>query len=182
MRFTRKFYISDTHFGHEAVIGFCNRPFSSVTEMDGFMVDQWNAVVHDDDIVYHLGDFAFGGAEYAAHIFHQLRGRKILILGNHDMRREKPLPHLATLPWEQPPIPVLETTDEGQRVFLSHYAHRTWPSSNRGSYHFYGHCHGDIPHIGRSRDVGVDLDDVGFRPRTFKELTACLPGLATAVL
>lgn len=63
--FTKKFYISDTHFGHEAIIGSCERPFSSVKEMDEFMIDAWNSTVSDDDIIYHLGDFAFAGPDHA---------------------------------------------------------------------------------------------------------------------
>jgi hypothetical protein len=31
-----------------------------------------------------------------------------------------------------------------------------------------------MPPLGRSRDVGVDLPDVDFSPRTFAELTANL--------
>jgi calcineurin-like phosphoesterase family protein len=45
------------------------------------MVQRWNAVVNDDDIVYHLGDVYFGrGYE----VLDRLKGRKRLLLGNHD--------------------------------------------------------------------------------------------------
>lgn len=176
--YVNKFYISDTHFAHDMIIGLCDRPFSSVAEMDEKMVDAWNDVVGQNDIVYHLGDFCFGSPDYAAHIFHQLRGRKILILGNHDVdRKGHALKHLAALPWEIPPTPVLSTTDEGKHLFLSHYAHRQWPGSNRGSFHFYGHSHGQLYQHGPSRDVGVDLSDVHFQPRTFKHLTANISDL-----
>jgi calcineurin-like phosphoesterase family protein len=184
MSFTRKLYVSDTHFGHEAIIGHCGRPFTSVKEMDGFMINAWNSVVRDGDLVYHLGDFAIADPEHAKRVFHQLRGRKVLILGNHDTRRgpQDVYQHILDLPWDQPPLESLEVKDEGCRLFLSHYAHRTWQGSHReNSYHFYGHSHAKIPHLGRSRDVGVDCEDVAFTPRTFKELTACLPGLETAI-
>ena len=59
----------------------------------------------------------------------------------------------------------------GSRVWLSHYAHRSWPAQHYGAYHFYGHSHGALPHVGRSRDVGIDVLDMGFGPRTFEELT-----------
>ncbi|WP_024587580.1 metallophosphoesterase [Aliihoeflea sp. 2WW] len=180
--FTRKFYVSDTHFGHEAILGFCNRPFSSVKEMDEFMVDRWNSVVRDTDIVYHLGDFSFGCPERAVAIHRRLKGRKYLILGNHDLRRgDSVLPHILRMEWERPPVLTASTSDGGNRLFLSHYGHRTWPGQNRGSYHFYGHSHASIPHLGLSRDVGVDCADVAFTPRTFHELTAALPGLTSAV-
>jgi hypothetical protein len=37
------FLISDTHFGHAAIIRMCQRPFSDVREMDGMMIANWNA-------------------------------------------------------------------------------------------------------------------------------------------
>jgi len=180
MAFTRKFYVSDTHFGHESIIGNCNRPFASAPEMDRYMIDCWNSTVGDDDIVFHLGDFAFGDEEYVRYIFHSLKGRKVLILGNHDFRNNgSVLPWLLDLPWDKPPTPAMETSDGGKRVYLSHYAHRVWPGSHKGAYHFFGHSHGRIPSVGNSRDIGVDLPDVAFTPRTFQELTSGLPGLQT---
>jgi hypothetical protein len=62
--------------------------------------------------------------------------------------------------------------DEGwQKIVLSHYAQRSWQWQQKGGYHFFGHAHGHLPAVGRSRDVGVDLPDVTFTPRTFRELT-----------
>jgi len=182
MSYVQKFYTSDTHFGHEAILGLCERPFSSVAEMDAAMVDAWNSVVRPQDIVYHLGDFAFGGPAHAKQIFRRLNGRKALILGNHDVDRAgNALPHLLELGWDQEPRHSLLTSDGGERLYLSHYAHRVWPASNRGSVHFYGHSHGTLDAIGMSRDVGVDMTDVAFTPRTFQHLKAALPGLATYV-
>ncbi|MBO1026938.1 hypothetical protein IPU75_19725 [Ochrobactrum sp. SD129] len=175
-----QYYVADTHFGHEAIIGLCNRPFNSIREMDDFIVDRWNSVVRPIDLVYHLGDFSFGGAAHAKSIFNRLNGRKVLILGNHDIDRDgNILDYLSDLAWDQPPKQVLETTDCGERLFLSHYAHRVWPSSHRGSIHFYGHSHGRLDAVGLSRDVGVDMADVVFTPRSFRHLCATLPGLAT---
>jgi len=178
MSYVQKFYISDTHFGHEAVIGFCNRPFSTFNEMDEFMINAWNDVVRPQDIVYHLGDFCFMGEGHARTIFHRLNGKKILILGNHDVDRYgNVLPYLKSLDWYQPPQHSVLTNDGGYRVYLSHYAHRVWPASSKGSYHFYGHSHARLDSVDLSRDVGVDMPDVAFVPRTFEHLKATLPGL-----
>lgn len=178
MGFVTKRYIADLHFGHALMLTACKRPFSSVQEMDEAMVRRWNSVVRPDDITYIVGDFSMGLNDEArvAGIFNRLMGNKVLIIGNHDVRRENAVhPTLARLDWMISPTPALETQDEGQRVYLSHYAHRTWPGRGKGSYHFYGHSHGELPAIGRSRDVGVDLPDVAFTPRTFKELTKGMP-------
>ena len=104
MSYVQKYYIADTHFGNEAIIGLCNRPFNSVQEMDDFIVDRWNSVVRPIDLVYHLGDFSFGGAAHAKSIFKHLNGRKVLVLGNHDVDREgNTLDYLSNLAWDQPP-------------------------------------------------------------------------------
>lgn len=174
MSFTTKWYVADTHFGHASILKNCNRPFRDTAEMDAAMVERWNAVVRPDDHVYHLGDFGFPGRDPLAfrRLFHSLHGRKFLILGNHDLdNKGNVLAELARLPWAAPPTHLLETRDGGRRVILSHYAMRTWPASHYGSVHFYGHSHGRLPGVGLSRDVGVDMPDVAFTPRTFAELT-----------
>jgi calcineurin-like phosphoesterase family protein len=76
--------ISDTHFGHANIIKYTNRPFKDVEEMNENLIVCWNSLVKKDDIVYHLGDFAMGGAEKIESLTARLNGRKMLILGNHD--------------------------------------------------------------------------------------------------
>ena len=81
------FIISDTHFNHEHILTF--EP-GRMTQMllDGYndhnewLIDRWNSIVGPDDIVLHLGDFAFKGLDIQT----RLNGRKILILGNHDRK------------------------------------------------------------------------------------------------
>jgi calcineurin-like phosphoesterase family protein len=80
----RKFFTSDTHFGHAKAIEH-GRPFASVQEMEEVMVERWNKVVSPEDTVFHLGDFAMGQREITIPKFApRLLGRKILICGNHD--------------------------------------------------------------------------------------------------
>ncbi len=88
------FLISDTHFGHENIIKYCNRPFKDAEEMDEVMIDRWNSVVTPQDHVWHLGDVFFGPEQRAAEVLGRLKGKKRLILGNHDNGKQKLL-HLA---------------------------------------------------------------------------------------
>ncbi len=54
------YYIADTHFGHENVIGFCGRPFSSAAEMDEVMIERRNRKVHGNEMLLHpLSSFGF---------------------------------------------------------------------------------------------------------------------------
>lgn len=81
-----EFFIGDTHFGHKNIVKWDEsrafRPFDSIEEHDEELVYRWNQVVRKNDLVWHLGDFAFGSKhiQIASH----LNGRKKLVLGNHD--------------------------------------------------------------------------------------------------
>lgn len=78
-------FTADTHFGHARIIELCNRPFSSVEEMNEKLVDNWNGRVSDEDDVYILGDLALGKLVDSLEYVKLLKGRhKYLIPGNHD--------------------------------------------------------------------------------------------------
>ena len=80
------YLIADTHFGHFNIIRYCGRPFTSVDEMNGRMIYNWNSIVTPEDTVYHLGDFSLGSAEWVRNYRYQLVGNIELIFGNHDHR------------------------------------------------------------------------------------------------
>lgn len=83
----KQWFISDTHYWHTNILEFCNRKrmFADEKEMTERMVANWNAVVADDDIVYHCGDFSFGKSRLQTLlIISQLKGKIILLKGNHD--------------------------------------------------------------------------------------------------
>ena len=154
----RVLFTSDTHFGHAAVINLCNRPFTSVDEMDQEIVERWNAAVRPGDTVWHLGDFAHKcRPDRVNWIFSRLNGTKHLIVGNHDKRPAK------ELGWKSV-HDLVELDVAGQRIVLCHYAMRTWPGAGpRGkAIHLHGHSHGSMPGSRHSLDVGVD--SVGFTP------------------
>ena len=86
----RKIYvISDTHFNHNNIIKYCNRPFKDVQEMNETLISNWNNTVDNTDIVYMLGDFCLGPADCIAPLVQRLNGHKILITGNHDRQNKK---------------------------------------------------------------------------------------------
>lgn len=82
------FIISDLHFGHNNIIRYCDRPYSSVEEMNSALIENWNNTVSEDSIVFFLGDFSMRTNQYG--ILNSLKFGKIYwIVGNHD--REKKL-------------------------------------------------------------------------------------------
>jgi len=85
-----KFVISDLHLGHDKILEFVNlstgetlRPWNTLDEMHEALLDRWNSVVSDKDIVYILGDVSFN-FDAAKSFFSKAKGIKELILGNHD--------------------------------------------------------------------------------------------------
>jgi calcineurin-like phosphoesterase family protein len=85
--------ISDTHFRHENILKFTDSTtgalvrgdrFADVDAMDEHMIEQWNSVVKQGDIVYHLGDVVIGDKEWFKKNWPRLNGSKRLIVGNHD--------------------------------------------------------------------------------------------------
>ncbi len=134
---------------------------------------QWQ--VSDTDIVWHLGDFSYHSDDRTASIFSQLKGRKRLILGNHDLSNDGSVrKSIAGLAWDIEPTHHAECKLDGDRIVLNHYAQRSWNASVHGSWHLYGHSHGRLAPYGRSRDCGVDCPDLGYAPSSFRALTASL--------
>lgn len=80
-----KYYISDLHLFHENAIKFDNRPFSSIPEMHDAILKNWNDRVTNGDYVYILGDVSMRGKNEDLIAFvAKLKGRKVLVRGNHD--------------------------------------------------------------------------------------------------
>ncbi|MYM56978.1 metallophosphoesterase [Thalassovita mangrovi] len=159
-------FTADPHFGHENVIRFCNRPFSSVEEMDAHILKAYQARVLLDDDLWILGDFTAGkttneGREKLRDLFSRIPGRRHLITGNHDR------PWIRELPWDS----VRDMADiliDGQRLFLFHYPMITFPGARRGALQLFGHVHNNWPGSRNSVNVGVDLWN--FQPASLSEI------------
>jgi calcineurin-like phosphoesterase family protein len=78
------FVYSDPHFGHKNVLKYDLRPWETIEEHDAALVERYNAVVRPEHHVLWLGDCFFVKREPALAIMSSLRGRKTLVMGNHD--------------------------------------------------------------------------------------------------
>jgi len=102
------FFTADCHFDHANIIAYTGRPFSKEGDyfldevghviwksdkiartdanwMNDTIIKRWNEVVTQDDLVYHIGDFAFKGVLNSKRFEQRLNGDIVHILGNHDM-------------------------------------------------------------------------------------------------
>jgi calcineurin-like phosphoesterase family protein len=144
-------FTSDTHFDHTAIISYCGRPAANKELMNEMLIDKWNERVAADDTVYHLGDVAFCNREKTASILDRLKGRKILIRGNHDANG------ICTLgQWDEVHEEPLVRAFYGQALVMLHYPMEAWPHSTHGSIHLHGHTHGRLDNYAERMDVGVD--------------------------
>ena len=132
-------FTSDTHFGHENIIRFCNRPFDNIEEMNKTLIQNWNAVVKPDDTVFHLGDFAFGGSNIWNTTLDQLNGDIILIQGNHDRKnlRQGFVKKFLGV------YSQLQILVEGQSIYLNHYPFLCYGGVYRSNpiWQLFGHVH-----------------------------------------
>ena len=83
------YFISDTHFHHHNIIKYCNRPFKDVDEMNKVLIKNWNNTVTDFDTIFHLGDVALTSESEMKDMIPKLKGKKILIKGNHDKKSKE---------------------------------------------------------------------------------------------
>jgi len=118
--------------------------------MNKVLTERWNSVVGQDDIIYCLGDFAYGRGTNPAKYFYRLNGEKHLVIGNHDGKET------LDLPWTTINDTAEIKTHYGT-IVLCHYAMKVWNKSHRGSWMLYGHSHLTLPEdSSMSFDVGVD--------------------------
>lgn len=181
------FYISDAHVAHRNILRLDNRPFKTIEENDQAIMDNWNSVVTNDDLVVSVGDMHWGKDDAVYQYARQLNGRKIAIRGNHTIK--KPSKKLRDLfeDW----CDYKEITDNGKHIILCHYpillhkaaynpdcymicghVHTTrendflekWSKELRDSRTESGHAYGNII------NVGAMMPWMGYTPRTLDEI------------
>lgn len=161
-----KWFTSDTHYYHSAIIKYCKRPFDNVEKMNEYLIKKHNERVAPGDCVYHLGDFGFTDASHADYILRRLNGQKFLIFGNHDqiLRNQKPLQNHFI--WCKDYHEESIGKDKSHRVVLCHYPIMSWHGIHRGTIMAHGHCHHNLqyPFNGRIIDVGVDGKGYDYGP------------------
>lgn len=134
-----KWFTSDTHFFHTNILKFIDdqghriRPFDSLEEMHEMMIERWNSHVKDRDYVYHLGDVTFQYHGAFNNLMSRLKGKKRLIVGNHDKI------------WNPALIANFEKADLWKGFHEGNFtcSHMPLPldSLRDGAYNVHGHLH-----------------------------------------
>lgn len=135
-----KYYISDLH------IGCINNHDNRTLEHDILLLNNWNSIVNNNDDIYILGDIGRLGNNkensYVASIISQLKGKKHLIIGNHDKKGLKDN-RINQLFVNIKDYDVIGDNNNGinYNIVLSHYPILFWENQHKGYIHLYGHVH-----------------------------------------
>lgn len=173
----RVWFTSDTHYNHANICRGTTqwdrsgenhfRDFDTLNQMNAVLVNNINAVVGQDDILIHLGDWSFGGFDSIAEFRNRIVCQNIhLVLGNHDHHIANNRDGIAeifssvnqyldlSIKW-----PDGSGKHNGVHFVCMHYPIASWDGLGKGVPHLHGHVH--LPpnrRVGRGKvmDVGVD--------------------------
>lgn len=145
---------SDTHFNHNNIIKYSNRPFIDLEEMNNQMINYHNELVQPNDIVIWCGDIGFGKETEINNIINQCNGYKILVVGNHDMTRSG---NLYKLKFDEiHPCLVLQENDIS--LWITHYPLDSVP---KNTINIHGHTHT----INLNEyNINVSVEQTDYRP------------------
>lgn len=167
------FYISDLHIG-------CQNKYEGRTlENDKTLESNWNNVVTNADTVYVLGDIGKVGnkteTEYIIKAIAPLKGKKILIAGNHDRISDYRLKQLFAEICDYKEI--CDNFDgRAYKLVLSHYPILMWNGQHKGTVLLYGHTHNTEEEYYFKKCVS-GLNEF-FKDKTLKGATDCPPAKA----
>lgn len=168
------YYLSDIHFG-------CQNKFEGRTlKHDQLVIDNWNRTVTNSDTVYILGDIGRIGSnkdnEYLCRCISVLRGKKVLILGNHDDNlKDIRLRQLFTEICDRKDI-VDNHNGMSYKLVLQHSPELFWWNQHKGAILLYGHLHmSDEWEI--YKQCLNKVNDF-FKEKTMKGYTDCPPAVA----
>lgn len=144
------YFCSDIHYGHENVISFGDRPFSSVEEMNKSIADEFRRVLTPDDILFTLGDdfWRMKSDSIAWILDNVIPTKKIYkLIGNHDKygyyNRGGSLEKKFKLVADLLDIDI-KKGDKTYHLVLCHYPIYDFNKMYHGGLHLFGHVHGNL--------------------------------------
>lgn len=167
-------FSSDFHFNHTNICGPAIsswsagfRNFNSLIEMNNTIINNLNSRVMADDVLYFLGDFAFGDKSRIPELRSRINCHEIhLIYGNHDEVIRKT--HNYRILFASCNDIIVQRFGK-QEIRMSHEPTDVWTNNHRGTFSVFGHVHNNFQHCnGQRMDVGVDTNN--FMPYSLDEV------------
>jgi calcineurin-like phosphoesterase family protein len=161
--------ISDTHFFHQRIKEYCNRP----DNWQDLIINNWNSIIQPTDTVLHLGDFALGKKEQIQELVSTLNGKILLLRGNHDRCSNEFYKNLG--------IDVIHIPFETQfnnKVFIfSHEPIIKKSVMAPNIFNFHGHIHNNPTKGITQNHINLCVEVNDYKPRKFEELYGYIDNL-----
>lgn len=180
-----RYFTSDTHYGHQNIIGFCDRPYASLDLMNDDLVNRAANLFHVGDDLWHLGDVALGKLDSTLVHLARIAVDVTLVAGNHDRchpfngRRAERFVDVYRERCQLADLVLTNTAltlSNGTEVKVSHFPYADealsdgedrhgqiipdkftdWRPVDDGSWLLCGHIHDSWRQRGRMINVGVD--------------------------
>jgi calcineurin-like phosphoesterase family protein len=172
-------FTSDTHYNHANICSSTTkwsdpvtcREFKSLEHMNAHLVGNINEMVGQDDILFHLGDWSFGGFEQIELFRNQILCKNVhIITGNHDHHIENNKEGIQSLfSSVNKYLNLVVKYNVGTplmgdaRFALMHFPIASWDNMARGAIHLHGHVHFEADKrigAGKMMDVGCDGNEL----------------------
>ena len=144
---------SDLHIGHTNVIGYCDRPFHSVDEMNAALWTNWQLGAERSETLVCVGD-AFFGLENAQKPLPK-SVRNVLVVGNHDLTKGG---NLRPTGFDYVKAILIS---EGDPNLI--FTHAPLPAVPEGFVNVHGHTHTHIRSV-ESQHINVSVEQIDYRP------------------
>jgi calcineurin-like phosphoesterase family protein len=164
------YLIGDLHLNHANIIRYCARPFlvSDVDEMNNVLVENWNNVVEDTNVVYFLGDLDF--KDSIGYWVRNLNGKKIFIEGNHDVVKDRD-GRIARHKIHG----AIHHDVISYKGYIFYFVHNPrevdeeWRRNNPEGWLIHGHTHDNDIHKypfinGKNKTINVSAEVINYRP------------------
>lgn len=155
------FVVSDTWFGRGNILDIAKRSkFKNVDDMNRQLIKKWNKKVKKDDVVFHLGNFAWDPL-IAEKVAKKLNGHIYFILSNDDAPVLSILNKCDNIDVLDNQIIIMPKND----VVLSHYPLQMWPGQDTGTIHIHGHAvYSHLTDLVNEKRVNACVDHWDFSP------------------
>jgi|TARA_B110000971_G_scaffold219176_1_gene259686 calcineurin-like phosphoesterase family protein len=157
------FVTSNQQFGRPGAINKYSRPFSSVEEMNKTLIDNWNSVVTDKDVVYVLGNFGWDPTTTEKCI-NALQGTIYFIEGEYD----KATVDVSSLPGAESMLQEIGQIDIIPEInaSISYWPLHIWPEK----YSLVGHPSNKVKTDPSKRVINVSCDKWSYKPINIKSI------------
>lgn len=161
------FVTSNLQLGRPSALKKYARNYENVDDMTKKMIDRWNETVTKDDIVYHLGNFAWD-PKTAQEALLRLNGQIYFILGEHDQALET----LQSKGMLRNKVQVIQDIVKIQdlNVTLSYWPLSVWPGKSSKYYSIIGYPLKKYKSDPKNRVINASTDFWSNKPQDIKKL------------